>query len=130
MINNKQASCEAECHKSLAEQVNKSDDLLISLDVDDPLKAMLATQMAAIHDLQQKEFLFASQIVSPDERQFHINAVTKLSNVFIQQAALMQKLQGKGQQKVTVEHVHVHNGGQAIVGSIATGTGGGVSGGK
>jgi hypothetical protein len=25
---------------------------------------------------------------------------------------------GKGQQKVTVEHVHVHSGGQAIVGTV------------
>ena len=27
---------------------------------------------------------------------------------------------GKGLQKVTVEHVHVHSGGQAIVGSVET----------
>jgi hypothetical protein len=27
---------------------------------------------------------------------------------------------GKGQQKVTVEHVHVHSGGQAIVGAVET----------
>ena len=32
----------------------------------------------------------------------------------------MQKLKGKhGQQKVTVEHVHVHQGGQAIVGAVS-----------
>lgn len=34
---------------------------------------------------------------------------------------------GKGQQKVTVEHVHVHSGGQAIVGSV-TSPGGGMTG--
>jgi hypothetical protein len=28
---------------------------------------------------------------------------------------------GKGQQKVTVEHVHVHKGGQAIVGAVGGG---------
>jgi hypothetical protein len=28
---------------------------------------------------------------------------------------------GKGQQKGTVEHVHVHNGGQAIVGNVGGG---------
>jgi hypothetical protein len=32
----------------------------------------------------------------------------------------MAKLKGKtGRQKVTVEHVHVHKGGQAIVGTVA-----------
>jgi hypothetical protein len=119
MTSNKNITSESEQHEALKDQATKSDDLLLSLDVDnDPLKAMLATQMAAIHDLQQKEFLFASQIISPEKKQYHINAVTKLSNVFIQQASLMQKLQGKGQQKVTVEHVHVHNGGQAIVGNV------------
>src|SRR5258707_9801856 len=33
-------------------------------------------------------------------------------------------IRGKGQQKVTVEHVHVHAGGQAIVGAITPGGGG------
>jgi hypothetical protein len=30
----------------------------------------------------------------------------------------LNKHRGKGQQKVTVEHVHVHAGGQAVVGTI------------
>jgi hypothetical protein len=30
----------------------------------------------------------------------------------------LNRHRGKGQQKVTVEHVHVHKGGQAIVGNI------------
>jgi len=40
--------------------------------------------------------------------------------VFNEQIEVMQKLKGKaGQQKVTVEHVHVHEGGQAIVGAVS-----------
>jgi len=35
----------------------------------------------------------------------------------------LNKHRGKGQQKVTVEHVHVHQGGQAIVGHVAQGGG-------
>jgi hypothetical protein len=30
----------------------------------------------------------------------------------------LNRHRGKGQQKVTVEHVHVHAGGQAVVGSV------------
>jgi hypothetical protein len=30
----------------------------------------------------------------------------------------LNKHRGKGQQKVTVEHVHVHAGGQAVVGTV------------
>jgi len=37
----------------------------------------------------------------------------------------LNRHRGKGQQKVTVEHVHVHAGGQAIVGNVGT-PGGGV----
>jgi hypothetical protein len=40
------------------------------------------------------------------------------------QVEALQRYRGKGQQKVTVEHVHVHSGGQAIVGALQ---GGGVA---
>jgi hypothetical protein len=36
----------------------------------------------------------------------------------------LNRHRGKGQQKVTVEHVHVHQGGQAIVGSVTAAGGG------
>jgi hypothetical protein len=39
--------------------------------------------------------------------------------------SLLGSHRGKGQQKVTVEHVHVHSGGQAVVGAVTTTTGGG-----
>jgi hypothetical protein len=39
----------------------------------------------------------------------------------LEQIEAIQRLKGKtGQQKVTVEHVHVHDGGQAIVGAMTT----------
>lgn len=121
LVNGNCSDNQEEQLKSMQSQQNESNDFLQSLDADDTLKTMLATQMAAIHDIQQREFLFAMQkSILPEKRQQHINAVTKLSNVFIQQISLMQKLQGKGQQKVTVEHVHVHEGGQAIVGNVET----------
>jgi hypothetical protein len=37
---------------------------------------------------------------------------------------IIGRYRGKGQQKVTVEHVHVHTGGQAIVGSVSQSGGG------
>jgi hypothetical protein len=36
----------------------------------------------------------------------------------------LNRHRGKGQQKVTVEHVHVHAGGQAVVGTVETQGGG------
>jgi hypothetical protein len=37
------------------------------------------------------------------------------------QVEALQRYRGKGQQKVTVEHVHVNAGGQAIVGAVNSG---------
>ncbi len=49
----------------------------------------------------------------------------KLSRTYTMLVEALNRHRGKGQQKVTVEHVHVHQGGQAIVGSVEAG--GGVS---
>lgn len=43
---------------------------------------------------------------------------------FHAEATALNSHRGKGQQKVTVEHVHVHQGGQAIVGKVETPGGG------
>ena len=39
------------------------------------------------------------------------------------QLEALSRHRGKGQQKISVEHVHVHPGGQAIVGAVETGGG-------
>jgi hypothetical protein len=41
------------------------------------------------------------------------------------QMEALQRYRGKGEQKMVVEHVHVHQGGQAIVGSVHQGGGAG-----
>ena len=43
----------------------------------------------------------------------------KLSRTYAMLLEALNRHRGKGQQKVTVEHVHVHAGGQAIVGNIS-----------
>jgi hypothetical protein len=40
---------------------------------------------------------------------------------FTAQLEALQRYRGKGQQKVTVEHVNVNAGGQAIVGTVHPG---------
>lgn len=56
-------------------------------------------------------------------RELNANLATKFQRTFIAQIEALQKLRGKGGQKVTVEHVHVHQGGQAIVGNVEKGEG-------
>ena len=80
---------------------------------------LLSTQLLDIHELQQKLIVYANRSIHyPEDNQYYINAVTKLTNAFVLQITLLQKLQGQNQQKVTVEHLHVHQGAQAIVGQV------------
>jgi len=48
----------------------------------------------------------------------HLKQAQRLSELFQKQLAALDKRRGRGQQKVTVEHVTVAAGGQAIVGNI------------
>ncbi len=54
-----------------------------------------------------------------DEVDRNVLQATRLMRLFTEQLNAMAKLKGRtSQQKVTVEHVHVHGGGQAIVGAV------------
>ncbi|QLZ68466.1 hypothetical protein FOLKNPGA_01245 [Legionella sp. PC1000] len=90
-----------------------------SLGAQNLLQHMLATQLLGVHELQQKLLIYARKSMHyPEQSQYYINAIAKLSNVFIQQVSLLHKLQGNSQQKVVVEHLHINEGGQAIVGQV------------
>jgi len=58
-------------------------------------------------------------------RREHLNQTGKLSRTFAMLLDALNRHRGKGTQKITVEHVHVHSGGQAVVG-IVEALGGGV----
>lgn len=88
-------------------------------------QTMLAVQMASIHTLQQRATKIAINNDHPDVVRLYSVLSAKLANTFIMQAQALQKLQGKGQQKVMVEHVNVQQGGQAIIGNVNTNAGGG-----
>jgi hypothetical protein len=47
-----------------------------------------------------------------------LTQANKLSRTYAALLDALNRHRGKGQQKVTVEHVHVHSGGQAIVGPV------------
>ena len=83
-------------------------------------EAMLATQMIAAHEAAM---MFLNRATVDGQYPANIDAnvlrALRLMRTFGQQLEALQKLRGKtGQQRVTVEHVHVHEGGQAIVGAV------------
>ena len=87
------------------------------------VEGLLCAQMLGTHNLAME---FMRRSLSPEQVTDVVTAQTnravRLLRLFVEQADALQRLRGKaGQQKVTVEHVHVHEGGQAIVGAV-TGT--------
>lgn len=95
-----------------------SRNALIALDAKDSLQSMLAAQILSIHTLQQKSMAYAHAADDFELKKYFTNATIKLANCFTQQASILAKLQGVGGQKIIVERVDVHQGGQAIVGNI------------
>ncbi len=90
------------------------------------IEALLASQMAATHSLAM--MLIGRTRRNDDVRAMEANGGlgVKLLRTFTLQAETLAKLRRGGGQTVRVEHVHVHPGGQAIVGNVATGGGAGM----
>ena len=83
-------------------------------------EAMLAGQMLTANTAAQRflaKALVDGQSTEGIDR--NVNRATRLMRVFMEQVEVMQRLKGRtGQQRVVVEHVNVHRGGQAIVGAV------------
>jgi len=90
---------------------------LIGIQPNGELEGMLAAQLIACHNAAMECYRRAmnSQLPAWD---YHLNQANKLSRTYSTLLDSLNKHRGKGQQRVTVEHVHVHQGGQAIVGHI------------
>ena len=89
----------------------------------DEIEAMLAAQMAAVH---MATMTFARRLNHVDnipQQDSAERAFNKLTRTFATQMEALKRYRTSGQQKVTVEHVTVNAGGQAIVGAVAAGGG-------
>jgi hypothetical protein len=100
----------------------------------DELEGMMAAQLIASHNAAMECYrraMLGEQ--SFEARRENLNQASKLSRTWTTLLEALNRHRGKGQQKVTVEHVHVHAGGQAVVGAVEAGhgrtTGGGDRGG-
>jgi hypothetical protein len=93
----------------------------------DEAECMLAAQMAAVHMATMtfaRRLAHVDNIAQQDSAQ---NAFNKLARTFAVQMEALKRYRTGGEQRVTVQHVTVNEGGQAIVGTVSasgTGTGG------
>jgi len=98
---------------------------LIGIGPRDELEGMLAAQLLASHNAAMECYRRAMIPEQPLEGyRENLTQANKLSRTCALLLDALNRHRGKGQQKVTVEHVHVHQGGQAIVGAVNTGGGG------
>jgi hypothetical protein len=94
---------------------------LVGIDPRDELEGMLATQLMAAHSAAMECYRRAMiPEQSFEARRENLNQANKLSRTYTQLLEALSRHRGKGQQKVTVEHVHVHAGGRAVVGLVET----------
>jgi hypothetical protein len=93
----------------------------------DELEGMMAAQLVAAHNAAMECYrraMLGEQTLQG--RAENLSQANKLSRTYATLLEALNRYRGKGQQKVTVEHVHVHAGGQAVVGTVEAPGGGGV----
>lgn len=90
----------------------------------EPTEALLASQMAAVHSLTMlaaRRLRRSETILQQDSAS---NILNKLARTFAVQVETLKRYRSTGEQNIRVQHVTVHEGGQAIVGNVKTGGGG------
>ena len=87
----------------------------------DTFERMLAVQMAATHVAMIRSGRWLANAASIDQTNLHYNGYTKLARAYVAQMEALRKHRNGGKQTVTVQHVNVSDGGQAIVGNVETG---------
>jgi hypothetical protein len=87
----------------------------------DQLETLLAVQMAAVHSLCMNMVCRLNGSFRLPQLEITERAVNKLARTFAAQIETLKRYRSSGEQKVTVEHVTINQGGNAIVGNVTHG---------
>lgn len=87
----------------------------------DQVETMLAAQMAAVHMATMTFARRLNHVETLPQQDSAERAFNKLARTFASQMEALKRYRTGGEQKVTVEHVTVNEGGQAIVGNVSPG---------
>jgi hypothetical protein len=85
---------------------------------EDYIVAMQAAQMAAMHGATMKYMGRLGNSRGTLDQEVAVAMATKLARTFTAQMEALKRYRTGGEQKVTVRHVSVSEGGQAIVGTV------------
>src|ERR1700737_2742658 len=108
-------------HSDEAQTIEKNEaavSALMAIGPRDEMEGMMAAQLIAAHNAAMECYRRAMLPEQPFEgRRENLSQANKLSRTYATLMEALNRHRGKWQQTVTVEHVHVHEGGQAIVGN-------------
>jgi hypothetical protein len=112
-----------------ADERNRLETMVIAamsgMEPQDELEGMLVSQLVSVHNSAMERYRRAMISDQTFEgRRENLSQANKLSRTYAVLVEALDRHRGKGQQHVTVEHVHVHRGGQAIVGNVTPPGGG------
>lgn len=92
---------------------------MIGMKPRDELEGMLIGQLIATHNAAMECYRRAMLGEQTFEgRRENLNQANKLCRSYAALTETLDRHRGKGQQRIVVEHVNVHPGGQAIVGAV------------
>lgn len=104
---------------SLGENPNHASRMMHDIAPQSPIEGLLATQMIATHALAMRNLQSAQNAEYMKSSEAYTNRAVKLLNCFTRHVETLHKLRNKGKQTITVQHVSVNDGGQAIIGNVA-----------
>ena len=96
-------------------------DAALSIKAENSLEKMLAHQMALCHKMAFQTMDKANQQRDTIEQARLINASVRLMTTYQQGMLTLQRIRTGGNQTVTVQHVTVASGGQAVIGNVEAG---------
>ncbi|MEW2918036.1 hypothetical protein AB1A64_13265 [Ruegeria sp. ANG10] len=106
-------------------QGNDERDFMMSIVADlgpqDAIERMLAVQLAATHVATIRQAGWLAKSENQAQLDGRGNGYNKLARTFAAQVEALRKHRNGGKQTVTVQHVNVEGGGQAIVGNVQAG---------
>ena len=83
----------------------------------DETETLLAAQMAAIHIATMSAAQRLTKVETIPQQDSASNMLNKCSRTFAAQVEALKKYRANGEQNIKVQHVNVHEGGQAVHGT-------------
>jgi hypothetical protein len=101
-----------------ARDVNFALSVIKNIKPNDQLETMLAAQMVVTHIALMTFAQRLARVENIPQQDSAVNALNKLARTYAAQMEALKRYRTGGEQKVTVQHVSVNDGGQAIVGDV------------